>query len=204
MKTTNKYVIFIDLGGVYFTMANVPVAKQFSKKLCIPKEKIVGALTGPRWTKHAEGRWNETKFWEGVSDELNISREQTRELRTAWYHYPSPIIGMIKLVRKLRKKYKVAVLSSQIEAWVEILERKYRLSKEFHEQHYSFDHGVDKPDAKLFLKAARKMKAKPENCIVVDDNKAFIAAVKKTGGNTILFKNAKQLERDLKKLGVTV
>ncbi len=204
MKTASKPVIFIDLGGVYFTMANEPISKQFSKRFDISKEKIVEALTGSYWTKHAEGRWTEGKFWKNVSGKLNISEKQAQELRKAWYDYPTPIDGMANLVRMLKKKYEVAVLSSQVKEWVKILERKYKISEAFHDQHYSFDHGVDKPSAKLFLKAARKMKAKPENCIVVDDNRMFIAAVKKACGKTILFKNAKQLEKDLKKLGVIV
>ncbi len=202
-KTKEKYVIFIDMGGVYFTDANRPIPRRFSRKFNIPREKILEALLG-NWTKHAEGRYNEDKFWKDIMNKLNISEKQAQELRKAWYHYPSPVRGMRKLVRKLRKKYKVAVLSSQISEWAKVLEKKYMVSKDFHDQHYSFDHGIDKPSAKLFLKAARKMKAKPENCIVVDDNKAFIAAVKKTSAKTILFRNAKQTEREFRKLGVEI
>ncbi len=110
---------------------------------------------------------------------------------------------MEKLIRRLRKEYRVAALSSITSPWIELMEKKYKISKRFHDHHYSYDHGIDKPDARFFLSAARKMNVKPEDCIVVDDMKKFLTAVRKTGAKTILFKNAKQLEKELKKLGVS-
>jgi len=49
-------------------------------------------------------------------------------------------------------------------------------------------HGIDKPSAELFKRAVKKMSVKPHDCIVIDDYKEFLDAVKKTGAKTILFK----------------
>lgn len=204
MKEKIKPVIMIDFGGTYFTTANKAIAKKFSKKLGLPEEKIRGAMMGTNWTEHATGKWDEKKYWKNVSDELNISRLQTQELRKALYSYSKPQNGMAQLVRKLKRKYTVAALSSITSGWVEALEKKYRISRRFHYHHYTYDHGIDKPDSGFFLSAARKMKARPENCIVVDDSRKFLAAVRKTGARTILFRNAKQLETDLRKVGVEI
>jgi len=201
-KTHHKPVIMIDFGGVYFFTAR-PLIKKFSKKFGIPQKNMSDAIMGRNWAEYAVGRSNEKKYWKNVSDKLGISKKQTLGIRKEWYSLV-PHDGMVDLVRKLKKNYRVAALSSITAGWVEFLEKKYRISKEFHEQHYSFDHRVDKPDAKLFLRAAKLMKTKPEDCIVIDDLKIFLAAVNKTGAKTILFKNAKQLERDLRKLGVEI
>jgi HAD superfamily hydrolase (TIGR01509 family) len=200
----NKPVIFVDLGGVYFTSANREVSRRFSREIGLPQKRIVGAILGPCWKEHAEGRCDEKTYWKCVADNLDITKEQMQKLRTMLYSYPSPNDEMTNIVGRLKKKYKVAVLSSHIEGWVRFLEKKYRFHREFHEHHYSFTHGVDKPDAELFTRAARKMKVRPEDCIVIDDSKAFIDAVKKTGAKTILFKNAKQLEMQLRKMGVEI
>ncbi len=201
-KTKNKPVIMIDFGGVYFTRAGPAVLRIFSKKFGMPAKKIQQALMGPNWEAHATGKLDEERYWKYVSDNLGISEKRTRQLRNALYNYSTFNEGMKPLVKKLRKRYRVAALSSIIIGWVEALEKKYKISNHFHEHHYTYDHGVDKPSEKFFLSAAKKMKVKPEDCIVIDDNRSFLAAVKKTGAKTILFRNAKQLERDLKKMGV--
>ena len=111
---------------------------------------------------------------------------------------------MKELVRKIKKKYRVAVISSHVTGWVSIQDKIHGVSKEFHEQHFSYDYGVDKPDAELFIRAARKMKVNPKDCIVVDDMEKFLDSVKKTGARTILFKNAKQIKSELRKHGVKI
>ena len=152
-----KPVIFIDFGGVYFTKANPAVPKLFSRKFGIPTKKIQQALTGSNWDMHAIGKLDEKRYWKHVSDSLEISEKQTSQLRKTLYNYSTYNEGMMLLVRKLRKKYRVAALSSIIIGWVEALEKKYKISEHFHEHHYIYDHGVDKPDAKFFLSTAKKM-----------------------------------------------
>gem|GEM_PF-3998977 len=206
----HKPVILMDFGGVYFTGAIKPVTKRFSRKFGIPQQRIHDALAGANWKTYAEGRCNDRQYWKNVSDTLELSREQTQELRTAYYDYPKPQKGMIKFVRKLKGKYRIAVISSHVPGWIALLEKKYRMSREFHELHYSYNHGIDKPHeierlgAKFFMSTAKKMKVNPKDCIVIDDKKKILDPIKRTGARTILFKNAKQLEADLKKMGVEI
>ena len=198
-----RTVIFIDFGGVYFR-SSVPIIGKFAKKLGISEKKMYEALMGPNWAAHVIGKSDENKYWRYVAEKLNISEKQAYQIRKAWYGYSFPNKGMALLITKLKKKYTVAALSSIIIGWVEALEKKYKISNHFHEHHYTYDHGIDKPSEKFFLSAAKKMKVKPEDCIVVDDMKVFLDAVKRTGARTILFKNAKQLEAQLRKMGVEV
>ena len=198
-----KPVIFIDFGGVYFRSSYPIIQKKFAKKFRIPYKKLLNVYMF-NWISHATGKMSAKTYWEYISNKLNLTEIQTNRFKKANFHYSIPNPGMLRLIRKLKKKYTVAALSSIIVGWVEFLEKKYKISNHFHENHYSYDHRVDKPSEKFFLSAAKKMKTKPEDCIVVDDLKPFLAAVRKTGARTILFKNAKQLQRDLKKMGVDV
>ena len=198
-----KPVIFIDFGGVYFT-SSMPLVKIYAKKFGVTEKRLHDALIGENWNAHATGKIKEKTYWRNVTAAAGITKEQTEAYRTTWYYYSKPNPGMKTLIRKLKKNYKVAALSSAIIGWIEVLEKKYKISKHFHEHHYTYDHGIDKPSAKFFLSAAKKMGTKPEDCIVVDDMKAFLDEVKKTGARTILFKNAKQLEAQLKKMGIEI
>ncbi|HLD38800.1 MAG TPA: HAD-IA family hydrolase [archaeon] len=202
-----KPVIFIDFGHVYFKVHPTGIGK-FSKKFHLTKEEMLHIFLGPHWTSHASGKTDEKTYWKCVAHKMNISPDQVKDLSDTWYNTLEPCSSMVKLVANLRKKYRVAALSSITAPWIEVLEKKYKISKHFHEHHYSFDHGIDKPDAKLFLRAARKMKVNPEDCIVVDDMKKFLDAVKKTGARTIMFDNSKhdvkQLETHLRKMGIEI
>lgn len=202
MKTLHKPVIFIDFGEVYFH-GSKPLLSVFSKKYGISQKKIYGTIMA-YWTEYATGRSDDVTYWKSFGDHLKISEEQTKAFRRAWWNYSKPKRGMPNLIKKLRKNYRVAALSSINSSWVEVLEKKFKISQRFHDHHYSYDHGIDKPDAGFFLSAAKKMNVEPEDCIVVDDMKNFLADVKKTGAKTVLFKDAKQLERELNKLGVSV
>lgn len=199
----NKPVIFIDFGGVYFRSSYPIIQKKFSKKFRIPYRKLHDVYMF-NWRSHASGKMSEKIYWKYISNELDITEKQTNEFRRAIFRYSKPNPGMVQLIRKLKKKYTVVALSSIIVGWVEALEKRYKISNHFHECHYTYDHGIDKPNEKFFLRAAKKMKIKPQDCIVVDDMKNFLNAVKKTGARTVLFKNAKQLETQLKKMGVEV
>ena len=199
-----KPVIFIDFGRVYFTYASHGL-KPFFKKFNVTHDKMLKILVGgTNWTNHATGKTDEDTYWKYVAKKLNASDKQIDEIRTIWYNHPSVQDGMAKLIKNLKKKYTVAALSSITAPWIEVLEKNHNISEIFHDHHYSFDHGIDKPDAEFFMSAAKKLNVKPEDCIVVDDMKKFLSSVKKTGAKTILFKDAKQLERDLRKLGVEV
>ncbi len=202
MKEIIRPVIFIDFGGVYFEHVYPTVPRAFSKKLGIPTKKIYDAIFA-NWSLHATGKWNEDSYWKDIRNQLKISDKQIRQLRKAWYN-SLPNEGMPQLIKKLKKKHTVVALSSIIIGWVEALEKKYKISQHFHENHYTYDHGHDKPSEKFFLSATKKMNVKPRDCIVVDDTEKFLKSVRKTGARTILFKNAKQLETQLRKMGVEV
>lgn len=198
----NKKIIFVDLGGVYFTSSFDPVTKKYSKIFGVTQRKMLGAMRGKNWKMLAEDKCSDAKYWATVVKKTGLSEKQALILRHECYNYPTRIAGMKLIIKRIGKKYKVMILSSHARQWSKVMQRKHNFENEFHSKHYSFDYGIDKPDARLFLKAAAKMKATPEECIVIDDNKPFIKAVKKTGATAILFRNPEQLKAKLIKLGV--
>ncbi len=200
----NKPVIMIDFGGVYFNNGTLVAVKKISKKFGINESRIKEALLGPARQKHGTGKLTSREFWNHASKHLGLSRSQVKEIKYIWHSSFVPQKGMKQLVRRLRRKYYVIVLSGTIRERIRFLNVRYNLKKEFHEQHYSFDYGINKPDVRLFKKTVKKLKINYHDCIMVDNDNVFLSNVKKTGGKTILFKSAKQLEKDLKKLGVII
>lgn len=64
--------------------------------------------------------------------------------------------------------------------------------------------GVRKPDEAIYQAALNITQRKGEECVFVDDRGLNLECARELGMHTIQFKNAGQLEADLKQLGVSI
>lgn len=64
--------------------------------------------------------------------------------------------------------------------------------------------GFRKNDIRAFRYVFKRIKFKPEETVIIDDSQGNLDNARKIGMKTILFKNAKQLKRDLKRLGINI
>ncbi len=78
----------------------------------------------------------------------------------------------IKVVKKLKKKYKVAILSNNVQEWVERVLKNYRIENLFDALIVSSKVGARKPDAIIYYTALEKFSIKPEEAIFVADEAA--------------------------------
>ena len=62
--------------------------------------------------------------------------------------------------------------------------------------------GVKKPDEEIYAKTLAISQRAPEECVFVDDRELNLEVPKRLGMKTIHFRNAAQLEKDLRSLGV--
>lgn len=204
MKTHNKPVIMMDFHGVYFNNGGSRLAaEKISGKYGIGYDLIHNQLrVSPFRKKYSRGKISGREFWSKISRETGLTNAECAEAEKIWHSSWKVQKGMKNLVSRLRRKYRIIVLSGNLKERIEFLNKKFNLNDLFHEQHYSFHYGVSKPDARLFIRAARRMKISPKECIVIDDMENFLHDVRNTGARTILFKDAKQLERELRRMGV--
>jgi HAD superfamily hydrolase (TIGR01509 family) len=81
----------------------------------------------------------------------------------------------------LHKKYKMALASHAHKYNVNIIVKKFRLNKFFQIILSKQNVNKGKPDPEIFLKAAKKLKVKPEECLVIEDTEKGIIAAKRAG-----------------------
>ena len=62
--------------------------------------------------------------------------------------------------------------------------------------------GVRKPDAAIYQLALRLTQQEPERCVFIDDRALNLECAQREGMKTIQFRDAAQLERDLRVLGI--
>lgn len=194
-----------DFGGVYFTEGYPLYVKQFHKKYGIPKEKLeyCFSVSGPLGD-YSAGKIDKKKFWKRATEYLNIDKKIVKSMEPLRWTSFKPIKGMKRLVAKLRKKYKIILVSGNEVDRVKFLNKKYKFLKNFDQHFFTYEYRTNKPDAKLCEIAIWTMKVKPTECVMVDDVSSYLENCRKLGVHTILFRNPEQFKKSLKKLGVSI
>jgi len=78
----------------------------------------------------------------------------------------------IKIVKKLKKKYKVGILSNNAQKWVERVLKNYKIENLFDALIISSKVGARKPDALIYYEALKKFSVKAEEAVFVADEVA--------------------------------
>ncbi|MDP2927180.1 MAG: HAD family phosphatase [bacterium] len=194
---TIKAVIF-DCGNVLCRVENEHIKRDISSTLAVDIRTVERL-----WERFVpllgKNKINELEFWKiflkksGGKKPLPKESLFIREFRKRYKVYDS----VIKIVYQLKKKgIKLAILSNNITPQVKFLTSK-GLFKPFDIKIFSNEVGVQKPDKKMYLLALKRIRARPQETIFVDDRLIHVEAAKKLGINGILFQNAKQLKKDL-------
>ncbi|MGD0329980.1 MAG: NIF family HAD-type phosphatase [Nitrososphaeria archaeon] len=200
MPSQIKAIIF-DLGGVYFADGTAKAVRRFEEILHVPKSKLEKIFGGHSLGgDYRLGKIDEKKFWEAAKGELHTDNKTIGYLNEIWNSSYTRNWGMKTLIRKLRKCYKVAVLSDNTKERVEYLNRKYNLDKEFDCYVYSFEHGMLKPNKRLLKILFQKLNVKDDEVIIVDNSTVNVEFFRKFGVQTILFKSVGQVKRELSNL----
>lgn len=112
-----------------------------------------------------------------------------------------PYKETLALVNKLKKKYKLGVLSNTIRVCVTV-NKKRGIFKDFDVLIFSCEVKCLKPQRKIYQIAAKRMKLPPKNLLFIDDKLENVRAARKLGMKAIHFKSFQQLKSHLKKLNI--
>ncbi|MBI2142851.1 HAD family phosphatase [Candidatus Woesearchaeota archaeon] len=208
MAKADVKAVISDLGSVLVNVDHSNMYAGFSRYSSLPAEEIARHFD-PRVLKGLEielgtGKLPPHRFYELMCKELRLNGLSFEEFERIYSELFSPKKDTLKLIRVLSKKYAIAMLSNtngiHYKYWAKVLGRNMKLFKELI---LSFQVGVRKPDSRIFLEAARRLGVEPQQCVFIDDVEEYVEAAKKLGMRGITFSSARQLETDLKKLGVS-
>lgn len=202
-------VIIFDLGGVVIESAFKPFSAEIETLYDIPKEKVE-TIVRKHWNPLLRGEIKEGEYWKRFANDLNIKYEpkRFREIMLSFYVLKNEVV---KLLKRLKKRYKIALLSNVSREWMEYTKQKYPMNELFDIILTSYKLRLAKPhsskyknDAEIYRVSLEKINIEPNECIFIDNNEQNLRPAKKLGIKTILFKNAKQLESALKKLRINL
>lgn len=112
--------------------------------------------------------------------------------------------GVYKLMKKLRKNYKIGLLSNFISDWLRLLFKRFNLEELFDAMVISQEHKMIKPDPKMYHLIADMLGVKPQESLFIDDRKNNVIGAQNVGMKGILFTSPKDLEKALKKLDIVI
>jgi putative hydrolase of the HAD superfamily len=164
------------------------------------KNPILASM--PEAKKLFHGVIAEDDYWFAVIRKFKL-KATVQELKQVLRNNIEEIEGTHGVVERLKKNgYMLGLLSVHAKEWIDYCEEMFDLHKLFHYRSYSFETAVSKPDKRAYTMLLEKMKVEPEECIFIDDYIVNLQSAEELGIATIQFENAKQLERDLKKLQI--
>jgi len=195
-----KAVIF-DVGGVIVTRVLRNMARDLSKKHGMDFDFLNRAIhTG--WNEYKLDKITADKFWQHFVDESKIS-ETVEGLKKMALEYISEVPGTMDVVRSLKGRYKLAILSNNANEWVEKEKKIIDFEGIFDVVILSNEVKIAKPYKEIYMLCLEKLgNLRPEECIFVDDQGNNCEAAKKLGFNTIKFEDAEQLKKELNDFGV--
>ena len=199
-------VIIFDFGGVVLDWADNYVVKHASE--------IVG-INGKRLRKEVDkyspllntNKISEKNFWSKILRDANKDGSSLQKLEDIWNREFEKRARLNKnvvlIVKKLKKNYKVALLSNIIDAHAKYC-RKKKYFKGFGKVFLSSEIKMVKPDAKIYRFVLRKLNIKAHEAIFIDDKIQNVKGARKVGIHAFQFRNISQLKKDLNKLGIKV
>jgi beta-phosphoglucomutase family hydrolase len=143
------------------------------------------------------GRRHDTIIKAALGDKLlpeeldAINEEKQRNFRRRVEENIVPMPGAIALIKSLHEhRIKSAIASSAVPENIEIILRGLGIADCF----WAVVHGMEvkegKPSPQIFLLAAKKLKLKPSNCVVIEDAIAGVAAARRAGMKCIAVTNS--------------
>ncbi|MFA5929981.1 MAG: HAD-IA family hydrolase [Candidatus Micrarchaeia archaeon] len=195
--------IIFDLSEVYLT-GLLGAEHNLEKILGIKANEIKRGLTGPELAAFFHGELTEDEYWLRII-EKHKWKASAGELKKAVRKNFNEIEGTRKIMEQLKEDgFRLGLLSVHTREWVDYCEGKFGYHKLFHSTLYSFEAAASKPDKKVYRMILTKLKSSPEECIFIDDHPENLIPAREMGMKAVLFKNSRQLKRDLAFLGIAV
>jgi len=197
---TIKAVIF-DFGGVFVDYGSFESVHVFAaKKLGLP-ETEVAPLIIKNSKKMQNGGLTKSQLLSMISKRFHVTpKEWTSAFRQSMKKTCRIKKELVEFAKILRKKGYIVALLSNVGPMTAEFNRKHGWYDCFSPLILSYEVKVLKPQKKIYTIALKKIKVKPKECVFIDDHDKCLDTARKLGMRTILFKDSRQVIRDLSKL----
>ena len=125
----------------------------------------------------------------------NLSLEQLKIAIRQNLNQPVP--GTMEIVKELKGKYQLILLSDHAREWMEYIEENNKDLNIFDQKIFSYDIGAVKSDEQTFKTVLEKTGIVADETLFIDDYEKNVKNAEKVGIHGIVFENAEQLRKRL-------
>jgi len=196
--TTILYDLGNTLVGFDFTPIYATLAERSGKT--VDEAKV---LVNERYGEFTCGRMTGHEWHEHLMKAFGISMPYD-EFARLWADIFWPNEPMIRLARKLKRRYRSYLLSNTDEIHLPWCLHRFSLGSLLDGMILSYEIGAMKPDRAMYEHGLGCFRLKPEECVFIDDLPANLEGARSVGIATVACDSPEQVERDLAVLGVRV
>lgn len=194
-----KAVIF-DLGGVLLRTMDPAPREALSQRYGLGLKQLFQIIFASESSQEAErGLKTDLAHWTWALDEIGVALDDRPEFIRQWWAGDRMDYKLLDFIGSLRPGRRTGLLSN---AWLGTRDNitKYWGSLEpyFDEILYSAEIGLRKPDPKIFHHLLKRLDARPEEAIFVDDFSENIKAAQELGLHAIQFCSFEQAVEDVR------
>lgn len=194
-----------DLGNVLFNFDYTLALNKIKHRMKLSIPKVIYSLYDKNFTIPFEkGLVSGEEFYQAFMDEYGISFSY-EEFVEIWCKIFSPIPEVISLVRKLKGKYQLYLISNINQLHFEYLYKQHPgVFSLFDQLILSYKVKSVKPELKIYQALAEAAGVSFSKLIYIDDRQDLIIEAKKLKLNCIQFENYQQLIEELNCLGIAI
>jgi putative hydrolase of the HAD superfamily len=198
-------VVLFDVGGVLSEEMIEHKLVDLARVHRLPAERLLSLR--PSLRQDADlGRISDRDFWRAILRQAGATAGSISEEDLEIERYLTPVQGTLELARRLKQRYRVAILSNDSREMARARRDRLGLDAVFDRSSViiSAEVGLAKPDPRIFDLAVRRLDVAPDRCLLIDDRQDNVGAARSCGLQAIQFSSAQQLEQELRRLGLSV
>jgi putative hydrolase of the HAD superfamily len=191
-----------DLGNVLLHFDHWRPCKSLSNRFGLNPNRIFEKFYGSDLGMAYElGRISSEEFGYKAIHELGLDLD-IKEIECLWKDIFWPVEGMEDLIKSLKGKVKLILLSNT-NAWhFEYCTERFSVVGLFEAYALSYRLGCRKPDLDIYRKALSLADTPPAQCLYVDDIPEYAERAKEIGMQCIRFEGVDPFKAELRKLGL--
>jgi epoxide hydrolase-like predicted phosphatase len=196
----NYRAVIFDFGGVLVRMVDEHPRLELARQLGIELQQLDSLIFFSESARKASlGEISVETHWEAVRKSLAISPEAMSGFLDLYWSADDVNWELLEVIRKLRPKYKVGMLSNAWDNLRNTLHSRWNIDGLFDVLVISAEVKMMKPDPRIFHMAVDRLGVQPVETIFIDDIEENVLAARKEGLSIILHQDTQKTISDLHK-----
>jgi epoxide hydrolase-like predicted phosphatase len=194
-----RAVVF-DIGGVLEVPTDTDLDGRWERRLGLRPGEFFQRLRHSGLGGQANlGRYSEAEFAQALGRLYGLNEPATNELLAElWDWYVGELnTEMADYFRRLRPRYRTAILSNAAEGGRREEDRRYGFAAMADVLVYSYEVGIEKPDQRIYEITCQRLGVHPGEVVFLDDLEPNVAAAGRLGMRAVLFQSTTQAIRDV-------